>query len=70
MARDPSIWLNCRVPQLSNGAIDYGSSTIFEQIEVLWPNFSLDDPVVAGEEMLGQFNQFNKYLKARAEALK
>ncbi|KAL3254546.1 hypothetical protein ABHI18_008886 [Aspergillus niger] len=49
---------------------DYGSSTIFEQIEVLWPNFSLDDPVVAGEEMLGQFNQFNKYLKARAEALK
>ncbi|PYH52058.1 uncharacterized protein BO96DRAFT_459882 [Aspergillus niger CBS 101883] len=38
--------------------------------EVLWPNFSLDDPVVAGEEMLGQFNQFNKYLKARAEALK
>ncbi|CAK37269.1 hypothetical protein An01g10890 [Aspergillus niger] len=44
MARDPGIWLNCRVPQLSNGAIRL--------------------------RMLGQLDQFNKDVKARAEALK
>lgn len=51
MARDPGIWLNCRVPQLSNGAIRLRVvDDLRTDREVLWPNFSFDDPVVAGEE--------------------
>ena len=49
----------------SNG----GSSTIFKQTESFSGVISfLMTPSLLGKKMLGQFNQFNKDLKARAEA--
>lgn len=50
---------------------DYGSSTIFEQTEKSsGPIFLLMTLSLLGRKMLGQLDQFNKDVKARAEALK
>ncbi|OJJ74476.1 hypothetical protein ASPBRDRAFT_27504 [Aspergillus brasiliensis CBS 101740] len=50
---------------------DNGSSTIFKQTEEFsGPISFLMNPSLLGKKMLGQFDQFNKDLKARAEALK
>lgn len=47
-----------------------GSSTLFKQTELFTGAISfMMSPSLLGRKMLGQYNQFNKELKARAESL-
>ncbi|PLB55485.1 hypothetical protein P170DRAFT_422027 [Aspergillus steynii IBT 23096] len=47
-----------------------GSSTLFKQTELFTGAISfMMSPSLLGRKMLGQYNQFNKDLKARAESL-